>query len=160
MIFCIEKNVSMIMTLAIPHYTFIHSINKKLSIFSLMFVFWTSLLSPCRMWPDDEHSWKHAVRSDNSHQPVWSEPKGEWRTHSVTAQPVPVTVWVCAEQHVCFSEHGEDWWPAGQPAGVRQQFNSFILTGSQNFSLISEIVVKCSQNIQYIEHYTHLRICE
>lgn len=80
------------------------------------------------MRPDDEHCWKHPIRSDYRHQPVWSEPKREWRTHPVSAQPVPVSVWVCAEQHDCLSEHGEDWWPAGEPAGVGQQLNSFILT--------------------------------
>lgn len=85
------------------------------------------LLHPCRMRAADEHSWKHAVRSDYSHQPVWSEPKREWCTHPVPAQPVPVSVCLCAEQHGCLSEHGEDWWPAGQPAGVGQQLNSFIL---------------------------------
>lgn len=85
------------------------------------------LFLPCRMRPVDGNSWKHAVRSDNSNQPVWSEPEREWSAHPVPAQPVPLSVWHCAEHHVCLSEHGEDWRSAGQPAGAGQQHNSFLL---------------------------------
>lgn len=106
------------------------------------------------MRPTDEYSWEHAVRSDHSHQPVWSEPKREWCTHSVPAQPVLVSVWLCAEQHDCVSEHGEDWWATSQPAGVRQQPHSFILTSIQVHGfvfcfllMLSGIHVKCGQDL-------------
>lgn len=82
----------------------------------------SSRFCPRRLQPDDEHVWKHAVRSDYSHQPVGSEPRQRC-THSVFAQPVAVS-----EQHDRLSEHGEDWGPAGRPAGVGQQSNSFILS--------------------------------
>lgn len=83
------------------------------------------------MQPADERSWKHAVGPDHRHQRVRSEPERERCTHSVSAQPVSVSVRVCAEQHERLSEHGEDRRPAGQPAGVWKQPDSFILTLTQ-----------------------------
>ena len=89
------------------------------------------------MWPADEHSWEHAVGSDHRHQPVGSESERERRTHPVAALPVSVSERAGAEQHELPSEHGEDRRPAGQPAGVGQQLNSFLLTFIHNLSLLS-----------------------